>query len=233
VFHRLGRPSPSSISTGTTPGYRVSSGHRPSPSRSTRRVRRRVFLPFAVPQVAGTGVARQDQVVEPQPDTLRGDPLLRDVDRPHTSEVHRHVPPGSKDRSDGPRDVRGREPGRGDLVDFQRPPRCGSEVWSLSGGPTGSDPKAAALTTDRYPASTGSDRAARGLARCGTARARPLGAPRGLSSHSSRASRPRQVPRGECGQGGLHSGAWVWVRSARSLRPTPIASVSGGGCRMM
>src|SRR5215831_18537414 len=33
VFQRLGRPSPSSVSTGITPGYRVSSGHRPSPSR--------------------------------------------------------------------------------------------------------------------------------------------------------------------------------------------------------
>jgi chemotaxis protein methyltransferase CheR len=33
VFHRLGRPSPSSVSTGISPGYRTSSGHRPSPSR--------------------------------------------------------------------------------------------------------------------------------------------------------------------------------------------------------
>ena len=33
VFHRLGRPSPSSISTGIAPGYCVSSGHRPSASR--------------------------------------------------------------------------------------------------------------------------------------------------------------------------------------------------------
>ena len=39
VFHRLGRPSRSSISTGITPGCRVSSGHRLSPSRSTRPAR--------------------------------------------------------------------------------------------------------------------------------------------------------------------------------------------------
>jgi Activator of Hsp90 ATPase homolog 1-like protein len=32
VFHRLGWPSPWSISTGITPGYLVSSGHTPSPS---------------------------------------------------------------------------------------------------------------------------------------------------------------------------------------------------------
>jgi hypothetical protein len=40
AFTRLGRASPSSISTGITPGYRISSGHRPSRSRldSTRAI---------------------------------------------------------------------------------------------------------------------------------------------------------------------------------------------------
>ena len=33
VFHRLGWPSPSSVSIGITPGYWVSSSHLPSPSR--------------------------------------------------------------------------------------------------------------------------------------------------------------------------------------------------------
>ena len=40
VIHRLGRPTPSSISTGILPGYWVSSSHRPSPPRfdSTRSI---------------------------------------------------------------------------------------------------------------------------------------------------------------------------------------------------
>jgi hypothetical protein len=68
VFHRLGSPSPWSVSTGITPGYRTSRGHAPSLSHfdATRSIASATRSSYATPALRryGDAVRVSGQILE-------------------------------------------------------------------------------------------------------------------------------------------------------------------------